>query len=293
MKKIFLIIFILCGVYLFTVEKLIFKNNDVFTGNVVLLTSEKVVFYFLTKRFDFKLSDIKKVDFSESDSEFEIILEDNSKIKGAIVDQDDEFWTIGSSAGITPIEKKKVKEIFNPKLSKYRNPEKKFVFKTNIGIEANSIFVINDFSNYFKSYWSVKNYFEVNFFLPVYFGFDVSFIMFYPEFGSFNDFLYFVPVNFTLKYMDSFYKGKKENHPVSNLFWHIKMGAGFTPIIFSEIKENKVTSSLGFSGELDYGIKYYITKFFSLGISGNSSIIVDKSQFIFLQGAGIITEFKF
>ena len=282
MKKNFILfLFLINSFLLFSGEKIIFKNNDLFSGNLVLLTSENVVFYFLNRRFEFKLSDIKKIDFSESNEEFEILLEDNSKIKGAIVDQDDEFWTIGSSAGITPIEKKRVKEIFNPSFAKYRNPEKRFIFKTNIGIDTNA------------SYWSLKSYFEFNFFLPVYFGFDAGFVMFYPEFGSLNDFLYLVPINFTLKYMDSFYKGTKENHPLNNLFWHIKFGAGFSPIIFSEVKENKATASIGFSGEIDYGIKYAIKKFFVIGISGNSSIIVDKSQFIFLQSAGVTLEFKF
>ena len=132
MKKYLLLInFVIINIInnVFAIEKLILNNKDIYTGNLVLITNEKVVFYFLEKRFEFKISEIQKIDFSKSDSEFEIILDDNSKIKGAIIDQDDLFWTIGSSAGITPIEKKRVKEIFNPKFAKYRDPSKKFIFK--------------------------------------------------------------------------------------------------------------------------------------------------------------------
>jgi len=96
---------------LFASETIIMKNKDTYSANLVYLDESVVIFLIKGNRFEFKKDEVSKVDFSKSENEFKIILNDGSSMIGSIIDQNDDFLTIGSNAGITPIEGKIIKQI--------------------------------------------------------------------------------------------------------------------------------------------------------------------------------------
>jgi hypothetical protein len=295
MKKfyVFALAFFVVLSNIYSIERLLLKTKDIYTGNLAVLNSEKVVFVLLGERFDFKWDQIDVIDFRSSEDEFEIELSDKSILKGSIVDQDEEFYTIGSAAGLTTIDKKKVKEIRNPKFSKFFKKIKKSALDFHIGMVPYTTFVLNDFRTSYQAFWSYELYFESTFFTSVWFGFDATFLMLTPQFGSYNDFIFIVPINFTIRYQDNFFRHKDENHPIRRLFWSLKWGFGFAPSVFTEISEKRSTTAISFSTDLDFGIKYYVAKNFGIGINTKTNLIVQKSSYIATQSAGLILEFQF
>jgi hypothetical protein len=274
-------------------EKIYMKSKDIYSCDIVYIDAKKLVFFMLGERFEINVDQIEKIDFASSQNEFEILLDDKTSIKGQIVEEDEDYYTVGSSAGINKIERKKVKEINNPKMKEFRSQEKKYSFKFHTGLTPYTTFVLNDVSKSYQSYWSLTANIESNFYTMAWFGIDISFMMLIPQWGVYNDFLFLTPINFTVMYEDNFYRSKVKNHWSNNLFWHVKMGFGFSPVIFHEIAEKRTSSSVSFSSMADIGIKYYFKKFFALGISGRTNLFAQKYSYMIMQSAGLILEFKF
>jgi hypothetical protein len=291
---IFFIITFLCISSLQAIEKLTLKSKDKYSGNLILIDKQHVVFLINNQKFEFTIDKIESIDFKESDDEFELVLTDKSVLKGSIVDQDNEFYTVGSAAGLTTINKQKIVEIRNNN-KKYKDlfSTRKFDNYFHIGMIPYTTFILNDVKNTYQSYWSYKLYFESTFFTKAWFGFDISFMMLIPAFGTYNDFLFCVPINFTVKYEDNFYRHKDLNHWSRRLYWHIKFGFGFSPIIFAELADKKNSVSLSVSSEADYGIKFYPSNNFGIGITGTTSLLAQKTSYMIMQSAGLILEFKF
>lgn len=297
MKRFFIITVILSFVftYSFGVEKLLFKSNDRYTGNLVLFSKERTVIVIDDKKLEFQTDKIEQVDFKDSQDEFEIVLSDKSTLRGSVVDQDEEFYTIGSGAGLTTIKKEKVMEIrnANAKYKDYFVKEKKYNIDFHFGMTPSTTFVLNDLNTSYQAYWSYEMFFESTFFTKAWFGVDISYIMLVPNFGAYTDYLFIIPINFTIKYQDNFFRPKQEGNPLRNLFWYIKMGIGFAPVIFAETAEKRYTYAMSFSSEAEFGIKYYITKFFAVGIDTKTELIVQKNSYVAMQSGGLILEFKF
>ncbi|HBD94855.1 MAG: hypothetical protein A2015_01035 [Spirochaetes bacterium GWF1_31_7] len=291
-KNVILMVLLFITAGTFASETIRMKNKETYSADLVSLDETKIIFLISGSRFEFEREKVSNVDFSSSNNEFEIILNDGSSMKASIVDQDDEFFTIGSSAGITPIEKKMIKQIKNPLLEKFIRPSIG-TLEFHYGNVAYTTFIINDFSKSYQAYWSYENYIETNFFSKAFFGINISLMMLTPQFNIFNDFIFIIPIHFTLKYEDNFYKHKDAQHWSRNLLWHISGGMGVAIITLFEKEENITTTSVGISAEAGYGIKYLIKKFIALGINGKTGVMSQENTMLFMQSAGIGVEINF
>ena len=298
MKSLYLLVIILSLIFLpdlYPLEILTIKEtNDRYSGDFVKMDRKRVIFILFKQRFKFDLEHIESVNFEDSEDEFEIVLDDESVLRGSIVEEDEKFYTFGSSAGLTTIPKANIVEIRNPQFKEFY--EAKVVKTTSdirVGLIPSYTHVINDFNDSYTSYWGNEVYFEMNLLSPMWFGVDVNFLIFFPRFGDNNDFLYLIPTHLTLKYQANFTQPREQKHFLNDLFWFIKFGFGACPIIFSQKAEETSTAAIALSSALDYGIKLYLSESFALGLNGKTDIIALVSSFVLTQSAGLSVEFTF
>jgi hypothetical protein len=285
-KYLFLIVTLLLpALTMFGMERITMKSNqDRYSGNFVLMDSEKVVFVMFSQRFVFTHDEIASINFEETEDEFEILLDDNSILKGMIVEQDEEFYTIGSSAGLTTIDKARIVEIKNPKFEEFYKPVEAGAVTLHLGIETAGSLVLNEFGNSYQPYGSFAVYFETDFGIPVFFGIDLHAFLNIAQFGNTEDFLLVMPVHVYLKYQSSLGFMKQ-------LLWSVKCGIGCAPLLFLETGEGNTSFGIAFSNVIDLGIKYKLSGNLSLGGNAKANLVVQQTSYIFTQSIGIIVEF--
>jgi len=292
MKKIFFfILFSVVFMNLHGIESLTFKTKEQFSGNLVYKNNERVVFLMLATRFECKAADVDIINFKDSSDEFVIVLDDNSSVKGAIVDQDKDTYTIGSSMGLSPVDKKRVVEITNPKYADFKEPKKEYQLNFNTGVVPFADFILNDLGRFYMGA-SVRFFFESNLYTHAWIGLDAGALVYIPIIANLTDKLLLVPVNLTLKYEDNFYRTKNIAEWINNIFWYGKLGVGAAAIMYFQQNESTGATSVGLSMEAEYGIKYSL-KGMLIGLSGLTSVILQKESYVLMQSAGFIIELRF
>ncbi|MBN1697884.1 MAG: hypothetical protein JW881_10260 [Spirochaetales bacterium] len=287
------LLIILIAPFMYGLERITMKSNqDRYTGNFVMMDREKVVFLLFDRRFEFTHDEIASISFEDTEDEFEILLDDNSVLKGMIVEQDDDYYTIGSSAGLTTIEKARIVSIKNPKFERYFAAEKVVTSAVNTGIVPATTWILNDIGSSYQPYGSLEYYLETDFGTPVLFGIDTAFMMCLPTFGDFSDFLIFIPVHLYIKYLGRFNTSGSGNDVMSKLTWYIKLGTGCAPAFLLETAEGLTSFALSFSNVLDIGVKYMMSDGFFIGIAAKTNLIVQKNSYAIIQSGGFILDFR-
>ena len=250
-----------------------------------MMDREKAVFLLFDLRFEFTLEEIESIDFTDTEDEFEIILDDDSVLQGMIVEQDDLFFTIGSSAGLTTIDKERILEIKNPRFAEYYEAEKERKTAIHLGVEPAGSVVLNDFGTSYQPYGSLAVSVESDFGSPIFFGLDINVLVNFPRFGDFEDFLLVLPLHLYMKYQGML--AKKEN-----LLWMVKIGAGCAPVIFMETGDSETSTGLAISQVADFGILYKTAGKMRIGGNIKANLVVQHGSFIFTQSAGMVLEFN-
>ncbi|MCX7039212.1 MAG: hypothetical protein NT005_08790 [Spirochaetes bacterium] len=270
-------------------EQVLLNSGDVYSCTFVLMNAEKVVVLLYTHRVEINATDVKMVSFENSEDELEIVLKDDTIIKGQIVEQDAEFYTIGTTAGLNTIEKTKIKEIRNPK---YMYVKKADAIQFHIGLLPAYSTVLGDFASAYNTFWSGELYFEISFLKNLWIGVSGDFLMLSPQFASTNETLFLIPANVTLKYESPFVEPMDPKNLLTRLYWHFKFGLGASTIIFTEKAEARTTASVGMCTVAEYGLKYAIVEAFSIGIAGKTSIVIQSSTHVLTQSGGLFLEAK-
>ncbi|MBN2533047.1 MAG: hypothetical protein JXB88_09150 [Spirochaetales bacterium] len=285
-KFLFLIFLIITLPGGWCIERITLKESgDRYSGNFVKMSTKNTVFLLFNQRFEFSNEEIEFINFEDSEDELEILLDDNSILKGMIVDQDDEFFTVGSSAGLTTINKIRILEIKNPRFEEFYVAEKQRTMTVHFGIEPAGSLVLNDFGTSYQPYGSLAAYFEMDFGLPVFFGIDIHAFLNIAQFGDTEDFLLVTPIHVYLKYQDILL-GMKQ------LLWSIKCGVGCAPLIFMETGEGNTSFGIAFSQIADLGVKYKLSDNLSLGGNARTNLVVERTSCILTQSIGIVVEFN-
>jgi hypothetical protein len=272
------------------IEQVLLNSGDVYSCTFVLMNAEKVVILLYANRVEINTADVKRVSFADSEDEMEIVLKDDTIIKGQIVEQDAEFYTIGTTAGLNTIEKTKIKEIRNPK---YMFVKKADAIQFHVGLLPAYSRVLGGFGSTYNTFWSGELFFEMSLLKNLWIGVSGDFLMLSPQFDSTNESLFLIPANITLKYERPFVESLDLENLLTRLYWHVKFGLGACAIILTEKAEAKTTVAVGMCTVAEYGLKYAITETFSIGIAGKTSIVIQSSTHVLAQSAGLLLEAKF
>jgi hypothetical protein len=237
------------------------------------------------------VEEVKQISFESSEDEFEIVLNDGTVLRGQIVEQDSDFYTIGSSAGLNTIEKGKVMEIRNPKLAEYYTLKKVDSISFHAGIMPSYSTVLSGFGSYYNTFWGGGIYAELGLLRNFWISMDSDFFMLTPQFASTNEILFLIPIQLGFKYESAFAEQGSKN-PLSHLFWFVKAGVGISTDIFLEKAEGRTSTALAMSMAVSYGMKYAIADFLSVGLGGKTTVVFEPSTYILIQSAGAIVEFK-
>jgi hypothetical protein len=272
------------------IERVSLKTGDVYSCNLVLMDAEKVVVLLFSNRVEILAADVKSVSFENSEDELEIVLKDDTILKGQIVEQDAEFYTIGMSAGLNTIEKAKIKEIRNPR---YLYVEKTDVVSFHAGLLPAYSRVLGGFGSSYNTFWSGELFFEISFLENLWIGASIDFLMLTPEFASTNESLILIPANVTLKYESPFVEPMDPQNLLTRLYWLVKFGLGASPVVFHEKAEARTTASVGLCTVAEYGLKYAINEAFAVGIVGKTSLVIQSSTHVLAQSGGLFLEAAF
>jgi hypothetical protein len=293
MKRTILLAFVLFVAILvnsYGLEQVLLKTGDVYSCNLVRMDAETVVVLLFSHRVEIKATDVKSVSFEKGEDELEIVLKDDTILKGQIVEQDAEFYTIGTTAGLNTIEKAKIKEIRNPN---YLYVEETGVVSFHAGLLPAYTRVLGGFGSSYNTFWGGELFFEIGFLENLWIGASLDFLMLTPQFESTNESLFLIPANVTFKYERPFNAPRESQNPLTRLYWHVKFGLGVCPIIFHEQAEARTTASVGLSTVAEYGLKYSITEVLSLGIAGKTSVVIQSSAHVLSQSGGLYLEATF
>jgi hypothetical protein len=282
-RKLFVVFILLAAVLMnsYGIEQVLLNSGDVYSCTFVLMNAEKVVVLLFTNRVEINAADVKMVSFENSEDELEIVLKDDTIIKGQIVEQDAEFYTIGTTAGLNTIEKTKIKEIRNPK---YMYVKKADTLSFHIGLLPAYTRVLGGFASSYNTFWSSELFFEISFLKNLWIGVSADFLMLSPQFASTNESLFLIPANVSLKYESPFVEPANPKNPLTRL--------GACTIIFTEKAEARTTASVGICTVSEYGLKYAITEAFSIGVAGKTSIVLQSSTHVLTQSGGLFLEAK-
>jgi hypothetical protein len=284
------VLFVAALVNSYGIEQVLLKSGDVYSCTFVLMDAEKVVVLLFSNRVEISTTDIKSVSFDKSEDEMEIVLKDDTILKGQIVEQDAEFYTIGTTAGLNTIEKAKIKEIRNPK---YLYAEKTDVVSFHAGLLPAYTRVLGGFGSSYNTFWSGEVYFELSFLENLWIGASLDFLMLTPEFASTNESLFLIPANVSVKYERPFVQPLDPQNLLTRLYWLVKFGLGASPIIFHEKAEARTTVSVGLCTVAEYGLKYAINEAFAVGIVGKTSVVIQSSTHVLAQSGGLFLEATF
>jgi hypothetical protein len=274
----------------YCMEKLTLKSGDIYSCNFVLRDNAKVVVLLFGYRVEIPVGDVKFLSFEKTEDELEVVLMDDTVIKGQIVEQDDDFYTIGTSAGLNTIEKGKIKVIRNPKYAEHYVVKALDDVKVQLGIVPSYTTILNSFGASYNTFWGAGLYVDVGLLRNFSLGLDLDFMMLSPQFGSTNETLFLLPVFVTFKYENAF---GSSGDPLSKLYWYVKGGAGVSVDIFMEKEEVQTAVAFGISLAVSYGIRYALADGFSIGVGGKTQAIMESSAYALAQSAGVILELKF
>jgi hypothetical protein len=282
----------IAGLNAFSAEKMTLKSGDVYTCDFVLQNAEKVVVLLFGSRVEIPPDEVKQVSFESSEDELEIVLNDNTVLKGQIVEQDSEFYTVGTAAGLNTMEKAKIKEIRNPKYAQFYAAKKADAIGFHAGVFPSYTTVLNGFGTSYNTFWGGEIYAEFGLLRNFWLGLDADFLMLTPQFDSTNEILFMIPVNITFKYESSFGEPGDAKNPFSNLSWYLKAGAGVSVDLFMEQAEARTSTAVAMSMAVSYGLKYAVLDFLSIGLGGKTAAVFEPSTYVFTQSGGVILEFR-
>ena len=288
-----LVLFSLIGLSAFGAEKMALKSGDLYSCSLILRNADMAVVLLFGNRVEIPADGIKQISFEDSEDEFEIVLSDGTVLKGQIVDQDNDFYTIGTSAGLNTLEKAKIMEIRNPKLAQFYAPKKAESLGFHAGIFPSYSTVLGGFGSAYNTFWGAGIYAELGLTRGFWICLDSDFYMLTPQFASTNEIVFVIPVQLGFKYEGSFGEQGDAKNPLSNLIWSIKAGAGISGDVLLEQTEARTTAALGLSMAVSYGLKYSIMDFLSAGIGGKTTVVLEPSTYLLIQSVGVVIEFRF
>lgn len=271
-------------------EQVLLVKGDLYSCDLVLMDSARVVVLLFAHRVELPMSEVRSVSFENSEDEMEIVLKDDTVLKGQIVGQDADFYTIGTTAGLNTIDKAKIKEIRNPRYLHVENPD---VVSLHVGLVPAYTRVLGGFGESYNTFWSTEAYVEVSFLENLWIGASVDFLMLSPEFDSTNEILFLIPVHASVKYERPFAGPEEPQSLLSRLYWHVEFGLGAGPVMLREKAEARTTASIAMCTAAGYGLKFAISKTLSLGIAGKTSVVLQTSTHVLSQSGSLFLEATF